>query len=59
MIALAKESLNGIEAVDLEAAYRWEQGFTAQAYLTAESQATRDAFVATGKVADFSKDDKQ
>lgn len=56
MIALAKESLNGIEAVDLERAYRWEQGFTAQAYLTAESQATRDAFVATGRAADFPKD---
>lgn len=54
MIALAKESLNGIEAADLEAQYRWEQGFTAQAYLTAESQATRDAFVATGGRADFS-----
>ncbi|WP_341862029.1 enoyl-CoA hydratase family protein [Gymnodinialimonas sp. 57CJ19] len=59
MIALAKESLNGIEATDLERAYRWEQGFTAQAYLTAESQATRDAFVATGRAADFSKDDKK
>ncbi|PVA05735.1 enoyl-CoA hydratase family protein [Thalassorhabdomicrobium marinisediminis] len=58
MIALAKESLNGVEAIDLERAYRWEQGFTAQAYLTAESQATRDAFVATGATADFSKKDK-
>jgi enoyl-CoA hydratase len=54
MIALAKESLNGIEAVDLERAYRWEQGFTAQAYLTADSQKTRDAFVAGGGKADFS-----
>jgi enoyl-CoA hydratase len=59
MIALAKESLNGVEATDLERAYRWEQGFTAQAYLSAESQATRDAFVATGKAADFSGEDKQ
>lgn len=59
MIALAKESLNGIEASDLEADYRWEQGFTAQAYLTAESQKTRDAFVATGKAADFSRKDTQ
>ncbi|WP_323763984.1 enoyl-CoA hydratase family protein [Marinovum sp.] len=58
MIALAKESLNGVELTDLERDYRWEQGFTAQAYLTAESQATRDAFVATGKAADFSKKDK-
>jgi enoyl-CoA hydratase len=45
MIRLAKESLNGIEDGDLEAKYRWEQGFTAQAYLSAESQEARDAFV--------------
>ena len=57
MIALAKESLNGVEATDLERAYRWEQGFTAQAYLTAESQATRDAFVSTKATADFTKKD--
>lgn len=57
MIALAKESLNGVEAGDLEAQYRWEQGFTAQAYLTADSQKTRDAFVSDGGRADFSKKD--
>lgn len=45
MIRLAKESLNGIEDGDLEAKYRWEQGFTAQAYLSQESQEARDAFV--------------
>ncbi|MCC6306528.1 MAG: enoyl-CoA hydratase family protein [Rhodobacteraceae bacterium] len=53
MIALAKESLNGVEATDLERAYRWEQGFTAQAYLMEDSRKTRDAFVATGGRADF------
>lgn len=53
MIALAKESLNGIEP-DLEQQYRWEQGFTAQAYQLADSQATRDAFVAGKGLADFS-----
>lgn len=52
MIRLAKESLNGIEDGDLEAKYRWEQGFTAQAYLTQESQETRDAFVEK-RAADF------
>lgn len=57
MIALAKESLNGIEP-DLERQYRWEQGFTAQAYQLADSQATRDAFVAGGALADFSEDDR-
>lgn len=45
IIRLAKEALNGVEEGDLERHYRWEQGFTAQAYLTAESQEARDAFV--------------
>ena len=45
MIRLAKEALNGIEDGDLEHKYRWEQGFTAQAYMTADSQEARDAFV--------------
>ncbi|MFN3547037.1 MAG: enoyl-CoA hydratase family protein [Mesorhizobium sp.] len=45
MIRLAKEALNGVEDGDLERHYRWEQGFTAQAYLTKESQEARDAFV--------------
>lgn len=52
MIRLAKEALNGIEDGDLEQKYRWEQGFTAQAYLTAESQEARDAFV-DKRAADF------
>lgn len=46
MIRLAKESLNGIEDGDLEQKYRWEQGFTAQAYIGSQSQEARDAFVA-------------
>jgi enoyl-CoA hydratase len=45
IIRLAKEALNGVEEGDLERHYRWEQGFTAQAYLSAESQEARDAFV--------------
>jgi enoyl-CoA hydratase len=45
MIRLAKESLNGIEDGDLEDKYRWEQGFTLQAYQTADSAETRRAFV--------------
>lgn len=45
IIRLAKEALNGVEAGDLEKDYRWEQGFTAQAYLTSASQEARDAFV--------------
>lgn len=45
MIKLAKESLNGIEDGNLEAKYRWEQGFTLQAYREADSAETRRAFV--------------
>lgn len=54
IIRLAKEALNGVEDGDLERHYRWEQGFTAQAYLTAESQEARDAFVEK-RDADFKK----
>lgn len=45
MIRLAKESLNGIEDGNLEDKYRWEQGFTLQAYSEADSAETRRAFV--------------
>ncbi|MDN0084491.1 enoyl-CoA hydratase family protein [Crenobacter sp. SG2305] len=45
MIQLAKESLNGVEDGNLEDKYRWEQGFTLQAYLSADSAETRRAFV--------------
>ncbi|BBT15337.1 enoyl-CoA hydratase [Metapseudomonas otitidis] len=45
MIALAKEALTGIEDGNLEDKYRWEQGFTLQAYRSLDSQESRDAFV--------------
>ena len=45
MIRLAKESLNGIEDGNLEDKYRWEQGFTLQAYSEKDSAETRAAFV--------------
>ncbi len=45
MIRLAKESLNGIEDGNLEDKYRWEQGFTLQAYSEKDSAETRRAFV--------------
>ncbi|HVT36471.1 MAG TPA: enoyl-CoA hydratase family protein [Nevskiaceae bacterium] len=45
MIRLAKESLNGIEDGNLETKYRWEQGFTLQAYANKDSAETRRAFV--------------
>lgn len=45
MVELAKEALTGIEDGDLEAKYRWEQGFTLEAYTMGDSQESRDAFV--------------
>lgn len=45
MIRIAKEALNGIEDGNLEDKYRWEQGFTLQAYNEADSAETRRAFV--------------
>ena len=45
MIRIAKEALNGIEDGNLEAKYRWEQGFTLQAYMSPDSAETRRAFV--------------
>lgn len=45
MIQLAKEALTGIEDGNLESKYRWEQGFTLQAYTDTDSQEARDAFV--------------
>ena len=45
MIQLAKEALTRIEDGNLEDKYRWEQGFTLQAYMVEDSQEARDAFV--------------
>jgi len=45
MIQLAKEALTGIEDGNLEDKYRWEQGFTLQAYSEGDSQEGRDAFI--------------
>ena len=46
MVRLAKEALTGIEDGNLEDKYRWEQGFTLEAYTMGDSQESRDAFVA-------------
>jgi len=54
-LRIAKQALNGVESFDLEAAYRWEQGFTFEMYMHEDSQKSRDAFVETGKAADFKK----
>lgn len=45
MVRIAKESLTGIEDGNLEDKYRWEQGFTYEAYTIGDSQEARDAFV--------------
>jgi enoyl-CoA hydratase len=44
-VRAAKASLNGIELIDLRKSYRFEQGFTLELYMGAESQESRDAFV--------------
>ena len=44
-IRLAKQSLNGIDPVDLKRSYRYEQGFTFELNLTGVSDAARQAFL--------------
>lgn len=55
MVRLAKEALTGVEDGNLEDKYRWEQGFTFEAYTMGDSQEARDAFV---EKRDASFDDK-
>jgi enoyl-CoA hydratase len=50
----AKESLNGIEAVDPKRSYRFEQGFTFELNLTGVSDEARAAFV-EGREAKYSR----
>ena len=52
-LVLAKEALNGIEPRDVDHGYRFEQGFTLEMYLHEDSQKARDAFVESGKKAEF------
>src|SRR5579864_7820034 len=49
----AKASLNGIDPVDVKRSYRYEQGFTFELNLLGVADEARDAFVDTGKPADF------
>ncbi len=44
-VRLAKESLNGIELLDVKKSYRFEQGFTLELYTSPDSQEARDAFI--------------
>ncbi len=55
IIRLAKESLNGIDPVDVKRSYRFEQGFTFELNLSGLSDQARDDFIgetATGDDAD-------
>ena len=54
-LRIAKQALNGIELFDVDANYRWEQGFTFEMYMHEDSQKSRDAFVETGRAANFKK----
>ncbi len=44
-VRLAKESVNGIEPLDVKRSYRFEQGFTLELYTSPDSQEARTAFV--------------
>ncbi|MBW8486171.1 enoyl-CoA hydratase family protein [Actinomadura parmotrematis] len=48
VIRRAKESLNGIDPVDVKRSYRFEQGLTYELNLVGAGDAHRDAFVAKG-----------
>jgi enoyl-CoA hydratase len=45
ILRLAKQSLNGIDPVDIKRSYRYEQGFTFELNLTGVSDEARQVFV--------------
>lgn len=49
VIRAAKEALNGIDPVDVNRSYRWEQGFTFELNLMGVSDELRDDFAGTAK----------
>ena len=49
IIRLAKESLNGIDPVDVKRSYRFEQGFTFELNLTGVADAAPPGVRATGQ----------
>jgi enoyl-CoA hydratase len=51
VIRAAKEAINGIDPVDVNRSYRFEQGFTMELNLAGIADEHRDAFVATRKAA--------
>jgi enoyl-CoA hydratase/carnithine racemase len=52
VIRAAKEAINGIDPVDVNRSYRFEQGFTMELNLAGIADEHRDEFVATGKALD-------
>ena len=52
VIRAAKEAINGIDPVDVNRSYRFEQGFTMELNLAGVADEHRDEFVATGKALD-------
>ncbi|MCL2543751.1 MAG: enoyl-CoA hydratase family protein [Nocardioidaceae bacterium] len=49
VIRAAKEALNGIDPIDVNKSYRWEQGFTFELNLMGVSDELRDDFAGTDK----------
>ena len=49
MIRAAKEALNGIDPIDVNKSYRFEQGFTFELNLAGVSDELRDDFAGTEK----------
>ena len=49
LLRLAKAALNGIDPVDVNASYRFEQGFTYELNLAGVADERRDAFVKDGR----------
>ena len=48
VVRMAKEAINGIDPVDVNRSYRFEQGFTMELNLAGVSDEHRDEFVRTG-----------
>lgn len=64
VIRAAKEALNGIDPIDVNKSYRWEQGFTFELNLMGVSDELRDDFAGTekaekGENGDMSKGDSK
>ncbi|MDR7303831.1 enoyl-CoA hydratase family protein [Haloactinomyces albus] len=55
VIRAAKEAINGIDPVDVNRSYRFEQGFTMELNLAGVADEYRDEFAGTSKVAETEK----